>query len=116
MTALTFEALDAWVEEFKTLNLDVSEGTKVMVQDGEDGRDTGLIGVRLQHVSTTAYLQLESLESGRWLATFEARDAAVVQDAAALLELSKEIATIAALCAFLQAKTNEVVEPAEQAA
>lgn len=116
MTALTFEVLDGWIEEFKTLNMDIADGTKVIVQDGDGGRDTGLIGVALQNASTSTYLQPESTASGRWVATFEARDTPVVQDAAALLEFSQEIATLAALCTFLQAKTNELLDPADEAA
>lgn len=112
MAALTFELLDSWVDEFKTLNLEVSDGTKVIVQDGDGGRDTGLIGVTLEHATTAAFLQLDSGDPARWVATFEARDTPMVQDAAELLELSKEIATIAALCAFLQAKSNDVPEAA----
>lgn len=98
--------LESWIAEFRDLGYETAGSVKVIVQDGDDGADTGLVGVRLAYASTAVYLQPATDARGRWEATMEPRDEAVVLDAAGLLRLSSELAVLSALCTFLQTKSQ----------
>ncbi|MFE7845811.1 hypothetical protein ACFUTX_11545 [Microbacterium sp. NPDC057407] len=102
--------LETWLEEFERLGYPTAGSLKVMEQDNEDGGDAGLVGVQLAHASTVTYVQPESPMSTRWVVTMEPREVAVVLDSAGLLKLSNELATVSALCAFLQAKSAALLE------
>ncbi len=97
--------LESWVDEFRSQGYPLDVAVKVMGQDGDDGANTGLVGVVIAHSSVVIYIQPESTESDRWIATFEARESSVELDAPSLLRLASELTTISALCAFLQAKS-----------
>src|SRR5690349_17831617 len=105
--------LEAWLEEFVQLGYPASGSLKVMDQDSSDGEDTGLVGVQLAYASTVTYLQPDGPYSTRWVATMEPREAPVVLDSAGLLHLSTELATVSALCAFLQAKSAVLRDDSE---
>src|SRR5689334_14439732 len=51
--------LDAWLAEFREQGHPVAGSLKVMEQDGHDGADTGLVGVRLANATTVTYIQPE---------------------------------------------------------
>lgn len=102
--------LEAWIEEFLALGYPIAGSIRVMPQDGADGADTGLVGVRLAHASTITYVQPESPNAKRWVATMEARDEAVLLDSAELLSLAGELAVVSALCAFLQTKSADFTD------
>lgn len=99
------QTLEEWLEEFRSLGYPFSGSLKVMQQDGDDGADTGLVGVRLANASTVTYVQPEAPYSHKWVATMEARDEPVVLDSAGLMNLATELSIISALCAFLQTKS-----------
>ena len=105
--------LEAWLEEFEQLGYPIAGSLRVMAQDSDDGEDSGLVGVQLAHASTVTYLQPDGPYSTRWVVTMEPREVAVVLDSAGLLNLSAELATVSALCAFLQAKSAGVEDPSE---
>lgn len=98
--------LESWIAEFRDLGYEVAGSVKVIVQDGDSGADTGLVGVQLAYASTTVYVQPLPGGGGRWEATMEPRDDAVVLDAAGLLRLSSELAMVSALCTFMQTKSQ----------
>lgn len=109
----TRRILEGWLEEFQQLGYPNAGSLKVMAQDSADGEDDGLVGVRLAHASTVTYVQPESPTSTRWLVTMEPRETPVVLDSAGLLNLSTELATVSALCAFLQAKSVGYQKPSD---
>jgi hypothetical protein len=102
--------LEAWLEEFSQLGYPIAGSLRVMDQDSADGEDTGLVGVSLRYAATVTYLQPDAPYSTRWVVTMEPRETPVVLDSAGLLNLSTELATVSALCAFLQAKSAELQE------
>jgi hypothetical protein len=102
--------LEQWLEEFRTLGYPIDGTIKVMQQDGDDGGDTGLVGVRLANASTVTYLQPEAPYSMRWVVTMEPREDPVVLDSAELLKLAAELSMVSALCAFLQEKSAALRE------
>lgn len=98
--------LESWIAEFRGLDYEIAGSLKVIVQDGDAGADTGLVGVHLAYASTAVYLQPIPGGGGRWEATMEPRDDSVVLDAAGLLRLSSELAMLSSLCTFLQTKSQ----------
>ena len=105
----SMSTLEAWLEEFRSLNHALDGSIRVMGQDGDDGANTGLVGVTLTHGVAVTYIQPESTHSPRWLVTFEARDTAVELDSESVLQLAAELTTVAALCAFLEARSAAFV-------
>lgn len=109
MAFRSLSTLETWLHEFDSLGYPVGTSVKVIRQDGASGANTGLVGVSLSSAATDTYIQPEAVGSTRWVVTFEPRDSTLVLDPAGLLNLSTELATISALCAFLQAKCAEFV-------
>lgn len=107
MAFRSLHTLETWLEEFAKMGYPLGTTMKVMQQDGASGANTGLVGVTLTSAATTTYIQPDAVGSSRWVVTFEPRDSALVLDPAGLLHLSTELATVSALCAFLQAKSAE---------
>ena len=103
------ETLESWLEEFRQLGYPVAGALKVIVQDGDDGADTGLVGFRLVNAATFVSIQPAGDDAATWVATMEPRETEVVLDSAGLLSLSGELATLSALCAFLQSKAQSYV-------
>ncbi|MGN8553043.1 UNVERIFIED_CONTAM: hypothetical protein OHV15_10690 [Microbacterium sp. SLM126] len=99
------QTLELWLEEFRSLGYTIAGTIKVMQQDGGDGDDTGLVGVRLANAETVTYVQPEAPYSPKWVVTMEAREQPVVLDSVELLNLAAELSVVSALCAFLQAKS-----------
>lgn len=106
----TMSTLETWLDEFRTLGYPVSDGIRVIPQDAEEGTDTGLVAAPLDSVSTVFYVEPVGLGSSAWQVTFEPRDHAASLDAASVLKLSSELATLSALCAFFQAKAEAFLE------
>jgi hypothetical protein len=98
------DTLESWLEDFRSLGYPDSV-VRVMPQDGEDGSNTGLVGVHLENAATVVYIQPESAASTRWVVTFESREDEEEMDAASLLKLASELSVVSALCAFLEAKS-----------
>jgi hypothetical protein len=98
------EELDAWLAEFEQLGYPGAVSARVIEQDGSDGANTGLVAARLTG-GLSVYLQPDPLDGARWVLTIESREDAVELRPADVAQLSGEFATVAALCAFLEAKS-----------
>ncbi|MFD1339060.1 hypothetical protein [Microbacterium lemovicicum] len=94
-----------WLEEFRALGHPTSATVTVMQQDGDEGADTGLVGVRLTYAPTVIYIEPDAAPSTTWRVTLEAREDTAVLDAAAVASLASELSVVAELCAFLEAKS-----------
>ncbi len=105
----TMTTLQTWVDEFRALGYDDAEILRVIPQDSYDGSDTGLIAAQLRSVSTTFYVAPEN-GSTEWAVTFEPRENAAPLGAGRVMALSGELATLAALCSFLQARAEAFME------
>lgn len=100
------ETLESWLAEYQALGKPLGESARVMVQDGDGGANTGLVAFRLGHAPTGVFIQPATQESSEWVATMEAREDNLVLDATGLRALSAELAAVAELCAFLEAKSQ----------
>ncbi|PPG36215.1 hypothetical protein C5E10_01465 [Pseudoclavibacter sp. RFBG4] len=103
------EVLESWAREFEGLGYVEPGVVNVIVQDGDEGHDTGLVRVQLTHVPTDVYLQPGTRESPRWSVTMEPREHTLHLSAADVHALSQELAVVSALCTFLQAKSIVLV-------
>lgn len=106
----TKELLEQWLEEFRKLGYSEEAELIVMPQDGQDGGDTGLVGVRFANAATVTYMQPEKPGDPQWVVTMEAREQDVILDSAGVMRLAIQLTTVSALCAFLQAKSEIFIE------
>jgi len=104
----TMSTLQTWVDDFRALGFDDAEILRVIPQDsGDDDDDGGLIAARLRSVSTTFYVAPRAEpNSTEWAVTFEPREDAAPLPAGRVMALSGELAALAALCSFLQARSE----------
>lgn len=103
--------LQSWVDEFAQRSYDAGAAIRVIPQDGSDGGDTGLVAVRLQDSPTEIYIEPPSTVSGpEWTITFEPREQPVTLGAHAVARIAEEVAVLAALCTFLQEKSDAFTE------
>jgi hypothetical protein len=98
--------LQAWVDEFTALHADAGADIRVIVQDAGDGADTGLVEMRMSTAPTVTTIEPESVGADRWVVAFEARESPVRMDSASVQQLSRELALVSELCAFLEAKAG----------
>ena len=103
----TMTTLQAWVDDFRALGYDDASILRVIPQDSEDGADAGLIAAQLKSVSTTFFVAPgPEQNSTEWAVTFEPREDAAPLPAGRVMALSGELATLSALCSFLQARSE----------
>jgi hypothetical protein len=98
------QTLESWVQEFRTTR----EGgalITVLVQDGFDGADTGLVTVPLRDDNTEIYMQPVAVDDPRWSITFGMRGSETTLTAPELQGLAAELLVAASLCQFLQEKS-----------
>jgi hypothetical protein len=99
--------LQSWVDEFAQRRNSAFTAVRVIPQDGSDGGDTGLVAVRLPDSPTEIYIEPPSPATGpEWTITFEPREEPVTLGARAVARMSEEVAVLAALCTFLQQKSD----------
>ncbi|MBF4459237.1 MULTISPECIES: hypothetical protein [unclassified Pseudoclavibacter] len=103
------EVLESWAREFEGLGYVEPGVVNVILQDGDEGHDTGLVRVQLTHVPSDVYVQPGTLESPHWSVTMEPREHTLHLSAADVQTLSQELAVVSALCTFLQAKSIVLV-------
>jgi len=106
MAFRNLETLESWLAEYRELGKPLGAAARVMVQDGDGGANTGLVAFHLGHAPTGVFIQPAAPDSGRWVATMEARNEDLVLDAAGLQALSDELAALSELCCFLEAKSK----------
>lgn len=101
------DLLDTWVREFISRNTADLMNIKVVIQDGSDGLDTGLVVVRLHEGAAEVYMQPAGPDSIEWETTLTARPEDLTLSPYELSTLAAELAVAGSLCAFLQFKSLE---------
>ena len=99
------QTLQTWVDEFRDLGYPSAGTLRVLARDGDAATEDGLLTVHLADAETSIYVEPGSSASERWLITLEARDEPITLDPAAMLRLAGELASVPALCAFLEARS-----------
>lgn len=101
--------LEHWVESFVS-SRGAGHGARVLVQDGSDGRDTGLVVVALSHTTSTVYLEPAETGSLQWTITVEPQPEPQVLTSLQMHALAAECQVIAELCTFLETRSLSHVE------
>lgn len=110
------EVLEAWLEEYELGGEKIAEYAEVVVQDGSDGSDTGLVVIGLKNATTDVYMQPVALGDPHWEVTFTARDRDLALSTDGVVALAEELAAAARLCTFLERKSIEHLEQLGHAA
>jgi hypothetical protein len=106
------ETLERWLTEFRSVRKD-GELIHVLIQDGEDGADTGLVIVPLVNVSTEIVMEPASVGDQQWLIRFEPRAEPFELTSIELHGLAAELSAAAALCEFPERKSIAHFEEGE---
>lgn len=106
ITYHTLPTLQGWIDEFTDLHAPFVSEVVVLIQDGEDGADTGLVEIRMVNATTVTTIEPEFVGSNRWVTVFDARDEPLRLDAKTVMWLSRELATVSELCSFLERKAS----------
>ena len=103
------KTLEAWLEEFRTTR----EGgmlITVLVQDGDDGADTGLVVVPLRNSDTEIFMQPAAVGDAKWTVTLGSAKRPSTLSPSELQGMAAELGVAASLCQFLQEKSVDHVE------
>ncbi|WP_260837459.1 hypothetical protein [Microbacterium sp. SLBN-146] len=77
----------------------------VVVQDGSEGADTGLVIVPLKGSTMSIYMEPLSVGEARWRVTLEPSEDTTVLSSFELQGLAAELSVAAELCAYLEARS-----------
>jgi len=78
---------------------------KVIVQDGSDGSDTGLVVVPLENATATIFMEPAALGEAQWRVTFEPQPDTTVLNSHQLHGMAVELAVAAELCSYLEGRS-----------
>jgi len=98
--------LEQWVGEFLTMNTQAVVHISVAVQDGAEGRDTGLVIVQLGN-GGDVYMQPAAFDSVEWEVTLTSRPDDLTLSPFQMASLAAQVAVASNLCSFLQFKSLE---------
>ena len=101
----SINTLRSWLDEFAGLGYPTAEAARVIVQDGAEDADTGLVVFQFVNSPTLAYLQPEppALE---WVITIEGREGSIPMRPSTAMNVAYEYSVVSALGTFLEAKSR----------
>jgi hypothetical protein len=100
----TSALIEGWLEEFRALGY--SGAGHIRVVPLADGGEEGVLAAQLTFGPTRYYVAPAAPGAREWRITFEEREEPATMTASRVLALSVEFATLSALCAFLQARSD----------
>lgn len=100
----SMEMLRTWVAEFESAHPPRNVTIRVIPQDGDEGADTGLVGVRLLNSPAEIYVEPPAVAEDEWIVTFEPREEFVHLTTGQVVLMADAVGELAAVCAFLQEK------------
>lgn len=98
------ETLELWLEEFRSAR-EAGDLIRVIIQDGSDGSDTGLVIVPVKNSSVSIFMQPTAIGDTRWQVTVEPTDETLTLNSHQLHSLASELSVAAELCAYLEARS-----------
>ena len=98
------DTLEQWVNEFHEAR-EAGDLVRVVVQDGSDGADTGLVVVPLRNATVSVYMEPVEIGDSRWRITLEPQPDFTILNSHQLHALSAELSVAAELCAYLEARS-----------
>ncbi len=106
------ETLETWVSDFHDAR-GAGDRIKVIVQDGSDGADTGLVIVPLENATVTISMEPVEVGDPSWRVTLEPQPETTILNSHQLHGLAVELSVAAELCAYLQARSVGHIEPGD---
>lgn len=105
--------VQAWVDDFHA-DHDLGTAVSVLEKDFTSGPDSGIVVVTLRTASTVTYIQaVVKDDAPRWIVSFEPRHEGFDLDTVGVMQLANDLMTLANLCTYLQARTDEVIALAQ---
>jgi len=104
------ETLETWVSDFHDAR-GAGDRIKVIVQDGSDGADTGLVIVPLENASVSISMEPVEIGGSPWRVTIEPQPETTILNSHQLHGMAVELAVAAELCAYLEARSVGHDEP-----
>jgi len=98
------ETLETWLSEFRSAR-EAGDLIRVIIQDGSDGSDTGLVIVPVKNSSVSIFMQPIQIGEAQWSITLEPSDENTVLTSHQLHSLASELAVAAELCSYLEARS-----------
>ncbi|WEK13479.1 MAG: hypothetical protein P0Y48_13625 [Candidatus Microbacterium phytovorans] len=98
------ETLEHWLAEFHDAR-GAGDLIRVIVQDGTEGADTGLVVVPLQNATVSVFMEPIDIGDARWRITIEPQPDTTILSSHQLHGMAVELQVAAELCAFLEAKS-----------
>lgn len=98
------ETLQTWLQEFHE-SREAGQLIRVLVQDGSEGDDTGLVIVPLKYATVSIFMEPIGIGEAQWRITLEPQPDTTILSSHQLHGLAAELAVAAELCAFLEAKS-----------
>lgn len=98
------ETLERWVADFHEARR-AGDLIKVIVQDGSDGGDTGLVIVPLENATFTVSMEPTEIGAPSWRITFEPQPDTTILNSHQLQGMAVELSVAAELCAYLEARS-----------
>lgn len=106
------ETLESWLEEFRSAR-EAGDLIRVIIQDGSDGSDTGLVIVPVKNSSVSIFMQPIQVGEARWNITLEPSKEDTILNSHQLHSLASELAVAAELCSYLEARSIDHDEESE---
>lgn len=98
------ETLEHWVDEFHAQR-GSGDLIRVLIQDGSEGSDTGLVVVPLANSSVSVFMEPIEIGDARWRITIEPQPDFTILSSFQMHALAAEFTVAAELCSFLEAKS-----------
>lgn len=98
------ETLEQWVSEFQAAR-EAGDLVRVLIQDGADGGDTGLVVVPLHNSTVSVFMEPIEIGDARWRVTLEPQPDFTIVSSFQLHALASELSVAAELCAYLEARS-----------
>jgi hypothetical protein len=104
------ETLERWLEEFTSAR-GAGDLIKVVVQDGTEGSDTGLVIVPLRDSTASIFMEPAGVGEPQWRITIEPQADLTVLTSHEVNAFAMELLVAAELCSYLEARSVGHVEP-----
>lgn len=98
------ETLEGWLADFRAAR-EAGDRITVVVQDGSEGADTGLVIVPLRSSTISIYMEPVSVGEAQWRVTLEPSEDTTILSSYQLQGLAAELSVAAELCAYLEARS-----------
>jgi hypothetical protein len=98
------ETLESWLSDFRQ-EREAGELIEVLVQDGSEGADTGLVVVPLKSSTISVYMEPVEVGGAQWRVTIDPAPDTTILSSHQLQGLAVELSVAAELCAYLEARS-----------